>query len=233
MAPPIDLRHLRYFVAVAEELSFTRAAQRLGVAQPPLSQQIKQLEELVGSPLFERAPRVALTDAGGVLLDVARRTLAQVEQGLDAAWRTGRGMAGRLIVGFTSTIVFTEIPRAFAVHARRYPNVELQLREMHSAAQVDALRAGTIDVGLLRESPDDADLVTETVRRESFIALLSANHAAAKKTRLAPAALGREPFILFPRPFAPRLFDEIAAVCRTGDFYPSVRHEAADWHTIT
>src|SRR6185369_16938610 len=131
MSPPIDLRHLRYFVAVAEELSFTRAAQRLGMAQPPLSQQIKQLEELVGAPLFERLPRVALTDAGHVLLDVARRTLAQVEQGLDAAGRTGRGMAGRLIVGFTSTVVFTPITRAFLALARRHPNVELQLREMH------------------------------------------------------------------------------------------------------
>lgn len=233
MTTGVDLRHLRYFVAVAEELNFTRAARRLGMAQPPLSQQIRQLEQTIGAPLLERTPRVALTEAGHVFLDVARRTLAQVEQGLDTARRTGLGMAGRLTVGFTSSIVFTPVPRAFAQHAKRYPDVELQLREMHSAAQLDALRAGTIDVGLLHESPDDDDLASETVMREPFVALLPATHPVAKKSRLVPAALAGEPFVLFPRAFAPMLYDQIAAICRAGDFFPQVRHEAADWHTIT
>src|SRR6266705_3347617 len=100
MGQNVELRHLRYFVAVAEELSFTRAARRLGIAQPPLSQQIRRLEQLVGSPLFQRVPTVALTEAGVVFLDTARRTLAQLAQGVDTAGRVGRGVAGRLTVGF-------------------------------------------------------------------------------------------------------------------------------------
>jgi DNA-binding transcriptional LysR family regulator len=233
MSTAVDLRHLRYFVAVAEELSFTRAAIRLGMAQPPLSQQVRQLEQIVGSPLLERRPRVALTEAGQVLLEVARRTLAQVGQGLDAAGRTGRGMAGRLTIGFTSSIVFTPLLGAFSLYTKRYPGVELQLREMHSAAQINALRAGTIDVGLFHESPGDDDLASDTVLREPFMALLPANHPLAEKSRLAPRALAGEPFVLFPRAFAPMLYDQIAAICRAGDFVPQVRHEAADWPTMT
>src|SRR5438046_2939923 len=196
MPPSVDLRHLRYFVAVAEELSFTRAARRLGIAQPPLSQQIRHLESAVGAPLLERTPRVALTDAGRVLLEVARRTLAQVERGIDAAGRAGRGAAGTLTVGFASSVVFTALPRAFRAYTKRYPNVDLQLREMHSAAQLDALRATTIDVALLRESPSDKDLDTDTLVREPFVAVLPARHRLASQSRLTPRSLAGESFVL-------------------------------------
>jgi DNA-binding transcriptional LysR family regulator len=233
MPPAVDLRHLRYFVAVAEELSFTAAARRLGMAQPPLSQQIRQLEESVGSPLLERTPRVALTEAGHALLEVARRTLAQVEQGMDAARRVGRGDAGRLTVGFASSVVLTSLPRAFHAFSTRYPAVELRLREMHSGAQLDALRAGTIDVGVLRESPDDEELSAEIVLREPFVALLPQRHPLTARSRVAPGAMAGEPFVLFPRAVAPTLYDQIAAVCRAGDFSPRVTHEAAEWLTVS
>ncbi len=229
----MDLRHLRYFVAVAEELSFTRAARRLGMAQPPLSQQIRRLEEAVGSPLFGRVPRVALTEAGVVFLEAARRTLAQIALGVDSAGRVGRGVAGRLTVGFASSVVFTSLPEAFRAFGARYPGVEFQLREMHSGAQLEALRAGTIDVGLLRESPTDGDLDMETVIRESFIAVLPLRHPLAAQSRVAPHQLAKEPFILFPREIAPTLYDQIAAVCRAGDFSPRVKHEALEWYTVT
>lgn len=233
MPESVDLRHLRYFVAVAEELSFTRAARRLGMAQPPLSQQIRRLEEAVGSPLFQRAPRVALTEAGTLFLDAARRTLAQIAISVDAAGRVGRGMAGRLTVGFASSVVFTVLPQAFRAYRAHYPDVEFQLREMHSGAQLAALRAGTIDVGLLRESPGDGDLAMETVIREAFIAVLPLRHPLAAQSRVAPHQMAREPFILFPREIAPTLYDQIAAVCREGDFAPRVKHEALEWYTAT
>jgi DNA-binding transcriptional LysR family regulator len=229
----VDLRHLRYFVAVAEELSFTRAARRLGIAQPPLSQQIRRLEEAVGSPLFVRVPRVALTEAGAAFLEIARRTLAQLALGIDVAGRVGRGVAGRLTVGFASSVMFTPLLGAFGAYSARYPDVEFQLREMHSGAQLEALRAGTIDVGLLRESPSDADLDVETVIREPFIAVLPVRHPLAAKSRVAPHQLAGEPFILFPRKVAPTLYDQIAAVCRAGGFSPRVKHEALEWHTVT
>jgi DNA-binding transcriptional LysR family regulator len=233
MGSTVELRQLRYFVAVAEELSFTRAARRLGMAQPPLSQQIRRLEQLVGSPLFQRRPSVALTEAGGVLLATARRTLAQLALGVDTAGRVGRGVAGRLTVGFASSVVFTALPQAFRAFSARYPEVELELKEMHSGAQLAALRAGTIDVGLLRESPSDGELVTETVLREPFVAVLPQRHRLAAKARVAPQQLAKEDFILFPREIAPTLYDQIAAICRAGDFSPRVKHEAREWFTVT
>src|ERR1041385_2765698 len=233
MGNTVELRHLRYFIAVAEELSFTRAARRLGIAQPPLSQQIRRLEQLVGCPLFQRLPAVALTEAGSVLLATARRTLAQLALGVDSAGRVGRGVAGRLTVGFASSVVFTELPQAFRAFSARYPEVELELREMHSGAQLPALRAGTIDVGLLRESPSDGDIEMETVFREPFVAVLPVCHRLAAQARVAPRQLAREPFILFPRELAPTLYDQIAAICRSGDFTPRVRHEALEWFTVT
>jgi DNA-binding transcriptional LysR family regulator len=233
MGNTVELRHLRYFIAVAEELSFTRAARRLGIAQPPLSQQIRRLEQLVGCPLFHRLPAVALTEAGSVLLATARRTLAQLALGVDSAGRVGRGVAGRLTVGFASSVVFTGLPQAFRAFSARYPEVELELREMHSGAQLPALRAGTIDVGLLRESPSDGDIEMETVFREPFVAVLPVRHRLAAQARVAPRQLAREPFILFPRELAPTLYDQIAAICRSGDFTPRVRHEALEWFTVT
>src|ERR1051326_6914834 len=215
MGNTVELRHLRYFIAVAEELSFTRAARRLGIAQPPLSQQIRRLEQLVGCPLFPRLPP-------------AERAL-----GVASAGRVGRGVAGRLTVGFASSVVFTELPQAFRAFSARYPEVELELREMHSGAQLPALRAGTIDVGLLRESPSDGDIEMETVFREPFVAVLPVCHRLAAQAGVAPRQLAREPFILFPRELAPTLYDQIAAICRSGDFTPRVKHEALEWFTVT
>jgi DNA-binding transcriptional LysR family regulator len=233
MTASVDLRHLRYFVAVAEELSFTVAAKRLGMAQPPLSQQIRQLEEVVGSPLFERIPRVKLTEAGVVFLEVARRTLSQLALGVDLAGRVGRGAAGKLTVGFASSVVFTGLPNAFSAFASRCPDVAFQLREMHSGAQLEALRAGTIDIGFSRESSTDPDLEVETIFRESFIAVLPERHPLAKLSSVAPRQLAREEFVLFPREIAPMLYDQIAAVCRAGDFSPQVKHQALEWHTVS
>src|SRR5215213_8943660 len=147
----IELRHLRYFLAVAEELSFSRAAERLGMAQPPLSQQIQRLEALVGHELFERRPRVRLTAAGEALLPAARLALDQVERGVEATHRAARGEVGAVMVGFAASMILSVVPPVVRAFRKGFPAVDLQLREMSSAGQVAALREGQIDVGFLRE----------------------------------------------------------------------------------
>ncbi|HEV2707860.1 MAG TPA: LysR substrate-binding domain-containing protein [Pyrinomonadaceae bacterium] len=229
----IELRHLRYFVAVAEELHFGRAAQRLGIAQPPLSQQIKSLEEQIGYPLLERKPQVRLTPGGEALLEVARRTLAQVEEGLDATRRTARGEAGKLTVGFAASILTTALPEILRTYRERYPDVELRLRELSSAAQTSALADGSIDVGFLREAVAPVpDLICEPILREEFVAVLPPQHPLATRRKLPLAALAEEPFVHFPRVVAPALYDQIADMCQRAGFRPRVVQEAQEWLTI-
>ena len=233
MNEKIELRHLRYFAAVAEELHFGRAAERLGIAQPPLSQQIKSLEELVGYPLFERRPQVRLTSAGESLLEVARRTLSQVEEGLDSTRRAGRGEAGKITVGFAASILTTALPEILRTYRERFPGVELRLRELSSAAQAAALSDGGIDVGFVREAVEHGEgLVCEPILREEFVAVLPPAHGLAKRRELPLGELAGEPFVHFPRAVAPALFDQVGDACRRAGFQPRVVQEAQEWLTI-
>ncbi|HEY0171929.1 MAG TPA: LysR substrate-binding domain-containing protein [Pyrinomonadaceae bacterium] len=233
MSQSIELRHLRYFAAVAEELHFGRAAERIGIAQPPLSQQIKSLEELVGYPLFERRPQVRLTTAGEALLEVARRTLAQVEEGLELTRRAGRGEAGKISVGFAASILTTALPEILRTYREQYPGVELRLRELSSAAQAAALADGSIDVGFVREAVvQGSDLVCEPILREEFVAVLPPSHSLAEREQLPLGDMAGEPFVHFPRAVAPALYDQIADACRRAGFRPRVVQEAQEWLTI-
>lgn len=228
----LELRLLRYFVVVAEELHFGRAAQRLGIAQPPLSQQIGRLETLVGHRLLDRKPRVALTEAGRVLLGPARRALQVVEHGVQATRRAGRGESGMVTVGFAASTMLTALPEVFLEYRRRYPGVELRLREMATAAQMEALLTGSIDVGFLREPAREPGILVQPVLREPFVAALPPGHALAGQERLAVSALSDEPFVLFPRSVAPTLYEQVIAVCRTAGFHPRQVQEAREWLTI-
>jgi DNA-binding transcriptional LysR family regulator len=231
--PAVELRHLRYFAAVAEELNYSRAAERLGIAQPPLSQQIKSLEETVGHALFERKPKVRLTAAGETLLEVARRVLAQVEEGLDAARRAGRGEEGKLAVGFAASILTTALPDALRAYRERFPNVELRLRELPTAAQAAALAEGSIDVAFVREAIDAGDgLECEEVAREEFVAVLPPAHPHAARSLVPLRTLKDEPFVHFPREVAPALHDQIEGMCQRAGFRPRVVQEAREWLTI-
>src|SRR3712207_6662350 len=143
----MELRHLRYFVAVAEELHFGRAAARLGIAQPPLSAQIRRLEELLGARLLERTSRsVALTEAGRAFLATSRDVLAQLARGAEAARLLERGELGTLTIGYVPTLALELLPGIIRDFGRRHPGVRLCLREMSTAPQLEALRAGSIDV---------------------------------------------------------------------------------------
>ena len=232
----MELRHLRYFVAVAEELHFGRAAERLHMAQPPLSRQIRDLEREIGAELFDRVPRgVELTEAGLAFLPEARLTLAQAERAQRSAQRAARGEAGRLRVGFVEAAADSAVlPDVLGFFRLHLPDVGVSLFEMDPQQQVDALRTGRIDVGVLHSPPLDAErwLRVEPVYAEPIVAALTHGHRLATRARLALGDLAAESFVLFPRPAAPALYDSLIARCRTAEFSPRVVQEAAGWHTL-
>jgi DNA-binding transcriptional LysR family regulator len=228
----IELRHLRYFVAVAEELHFGRAAERLGLAQPPLSQQIQRLEAMVGHRLLERRPRVRLTAAGEALLASSRAALAQADDAVHAARRAGQGLGGVLTVGFPASALLTAVPPLVRRFRQRYPAVELRLRELSTAEQIEALRSGAIDLGFLRETRDAPDLTTELVLREPFVAVLPGEHPLTAEPALNLAQLSQEPFVLFPQRVAPGLHAQVFELCRRAGFTPQTVQVAQEWLTI-
>ncbi|HET7456113.1 MAG TPA: LysR substrate-binding domain-containing protein [Gemmatimonadaceae bacterium] len=232
----MELRHLRYFVAVAEELHFGRAAKRLNIAQPPLSRQIRDLEREVGTPLFERVPRgVELTPAGRAFLPEARLTLAQAERAQRTAQRAARGESGRLRVGFVEAATYSGIlPEVLGFFRMHLPNIGLSLFEMDVLQQAEAFHDGRIDLGILHSTPPDAErwLRTQAVYADPLVAAVPDTHRVADRRRIALDELAADQFVLFPRPTAPVLYDDVIASCRRAGFSPRVAQEAAGWHTI-
>jgi DNA-binding transcriptional LysR family regulator len=228
----MELRHLRYFVAVAEEGHVTRAAARLGIQQPPLSQQIRALETELEVQLFHRKPRgVELTPAGEALLAEARIVLNGAEHAITAARRAARGEAGRLGLGFTSSASFHPlVPRLIREFREASPLVSLTLEEAGTAELVDGLRAERIDAAFVR-SPigPAADLTIRSVLEEEMVAVLPAGHRLAASTttaRLPLIALESETFILYRRPLGPGLYDAIIAACQRAGYSPRIGQEA-------
>src|SRR5205807_1540832 len=213
----MDLRHLRYFVAVAEERHVTRAAERLGIQQPPLSQQIQALERELDVQLLRRLPRgVELTAAGEAFLAEARGILARVEEARLAAQRAARGETGRVGIGFTSSAsLHPLVPRAIRAFRDRNPLVALGLEESGTGELVEAIRAGRIDAAFVRSSiPAAADIAVHAVLAEPMLAVLPADHSLATAPDAPPLALGElagETFILYRRPLGPGLYDAIIA----------------------
>ena len=227
----MELRHLRYFVAVAEELHFTRAAERLHIAQPPLSQQIRALEAELGVELFARTRRsVALTDAGAALLVRAREMLAVAQSLPEELKRVARGEVGELRIGFTSTLPLTRVLRdVVADHRRAHPRVALQLREMHTALQFEALRRGDLDVGLVRyneRAPDGIRL--SLLRRDPLRLVLPATHRFARRKSVAIAECREEHFIGFPGSAGTGTGPLLARLCAQAGFEPTIAQEARE-----
>jgi DNA-binding transcriptional LysR family regulator len=228
-----DLRLIRYFVAVAEELHFGRAAARLRMAQPGLSQQIKALERLLGVRLLERTSRqVRLTPAGSLLLGEGRRLLLEAERAVDRVRRTGRGEIGRVTVAAIGSATYDVIPRLLRAQRKRIPDVEVVLREMSTPAQVQALRGGEVDVGFLRLPADTTELVTHAVREDRMALMIPDAHPLARRTRIPLRALAREPLILFPASPRPSWADTVVAACREAGFEPLVAQEAMESATV-
>ena len=223
----MELRHLRYFVAVAEELHFGRAAARLGIAQPPLSRQIQDLERELGFALFERSrPRVGLTAAGSVLAAHARAVLEAIDVGVREARRTSLGEQGRVSVGYPSSLAhsgLTELLRAFRA---RFPAVEVALQPLATSDVIATLKRNQLDVGFVRGPLEDPALTIERVRREALVLALPAQHRLAAKKRIALASIAAEPFVFFARERAPAFFDLLISLCREAGFSPRVVQEA-------
>jgi DNA-binding transcriptional LysR family regulator len=231
----MELRHLKYFVAVAEELNFSRASERLNIAQPPLSQQIRRLEADLGVALFTRTRRhVDLTDTGRAILDEARRTLAQAQRIVNLARRAAQGEAGALRLGFSSSALYTMLPAILRAFRARAPEVVLSLLERSSEEQVELLSAGAIDAGFVRlpiESPAPS-LTLRTVVREPLLVAMAREHRLAGHRTVALRALAREPFIMVARGAAPGLHNQIVALCSAAGFNPAIAQEAAEISTI-
>jgi DNA-binding transcriptional LysR family regulator len=229
----MELRHLRYFVAVAEELHFGRAAQRLFIAQPSLSIQIRALERAVGVPLLARTNRrVQLTAAGRVFLEGASRTLAEVDRAVHDARRAHRGEIGQLSLGFVGSAAYEALPRLLRAFRSAYPEVELRLQSMTTREQIAALAERRLDVGLLRLPIEDPTLAWRVVTTEPLVAVLPATHPLAGQTTVPLASLADEPFILYPRADSPRIRDTIIALCHHAGFSPTIVQESGEMQTI-
>jgi DNA-binding transcriptional LysR family regulator len=229
----IDLRQLRYFVAVAEELHFGRAAQRLGMAQPPLTQQIQKLERALGYRVFTRDSRkTTLTEAGTVLLEEARRLLREVEQVIDHTRRAGRGETGQLTLGTPPSVMLTRLPAVIRKYRERFPAVRFILREMSTSAIAASLLAGTLDIGFLREVDACGTLPLEAVLREAVVAVLPAAHLLATAPRLRLRQLSREPFVLFPPQVGAGFYDKLISFCVAAGFTPRIVQEATQWQSV-
>jgi DNA-binding transcriptional LysR family regulator len=221
----MELRHLRYLIAVAEELSFGRAALRLHISQPPLSQQIRQLEEELGVTLFDRTKRqVKLTEAGKRLVAEAQQVLNHVDQFVSLASRASEGTIGSLTVAGQAVLneVLVQALREF-VH--QYPGVHIDLHFMNTASQIEALREGHVNVGFLHLPVDASQLIVEPVRREPLWLAFPKGHTLEKQKRVALTSLAQQPFIMFAQRSNPGLHDVITAACRSAGFSLNVVHE--------
>ncbi len=229
----MELRHLRYFVAVAEELHFGRAATRLYIVQPSLSQQIRQLEDELGVPLLRRTKRsVEMTDAGKVFLLEAQHILIQVQEAKRAAQRAARGEIGRLVIGYISSSTYDLLPMMLSEYRKLFPDIDVALREQTTQEQVRALEEESIQVGLLRLPINNPMLHVEVVRREPIVCVLPEGHPLALHERIAVPLLANEPFVLQSRQRGGGYYAQLTNLCLAAGFSPNVIQEVTEMHTI-
>lgn len=231
----MELRHLRYFAAVADELHFGRAAQRLGMAQPPLSQQIRNLEDELGVTLFHRTKRrVELTEAGQAFLSRVRIILETAGDAVSEAQRVARGELGRVAIGFMSAAMLDQFPAILRGFRRRFPDAQMQFAQLPSNEQLKAVASGHVDVGFVdiaHRAPTtmvgDVAVRVERAWSEALLVALPPEHPLARRPALALADLANEPFVTLPREPATGYYDQIIGLCRGAGFSPVIRQEAA------
>lgn len=229
----MELRHLHYFIAVAEELHFSRAAERLHISQPPLSQQIQSLENELGVKLFERTKRqVHLTEAGEVFLERSYQVLAQLEQAIAVTQQIGRGEVGKLAIGFVDSAMYTLLPEIFRVFREHFPAVEMRLHELTTQEQIQSLHHKQIDIGIVRSAISELGLSVECLLPESLVLALPENHPLSAQTQVSLSALADELFILFPAKLGPVFYEQIIHSCQQAGFRPKVVQEAVQMQTI-
>lgn len=230
---PMELRQLRYFVAVAEERHFNRAATRLHITQPALSQQIRQLEREVRTQLLHRTTRqVDLTDAGRVLLTEARKVLAGADHAVSALRYAADGEAGLLRIAFVSSAAVRILPALVPALQGAWPLIHLELEESTTDRQIERILEGRLDLGIVREVGTPAGLVVQPIAREPLTLAVPDNHRLATRRRVRLAELAGERFIVFPRHQVSLLYDHIAALCHSAGVQLDVAQEAVQFPTI-
>lgn len=229
----MELRQIQYFLAVAEELNFSRAAEQLQIAQPPLSRQIRQLEDELGVELFRRTKRrVELTEAGRAFLEEARQILAQVKQGVQVAQRASRGEIGRLVVGFEGSSTYDVIPMSLKVYRERFPHVDLVVYAMTTEEQIQALLENRIGIGFVVSPLNDKRLAIEIILREALILAIPESHPLVARNEVRVQELEGESFIMFQRNRGCGLYDQVIAVCQRAGFSPRVIQEADEMQVM-
>jgi DNA-binding transcriptional LysR family regulator len=229
----MELRHLRYFLAVAEELHFGRAAERLGIEQPPLSRQIQNLEADLGARLFDRTKRrVGLTAQGRFLKVEAARLLEQADLVRNNIRLLEEGTSGTVRLGYVGAAMYSLLPAVLTALRARCPDLGTQLVELGNEEQVRALGAGEIDLGFVRSPLEAKGLTVRPAFLEPYALVLPRAHPLAGQKRVALAAVAEEPFVSFARECAPGMVDEIHAICRRAGFAPRLAHSTSQIHTI-
>nr|WP_315476057.1 LysR family transcriptional regulator [uncultured Undibacterium sp.] len=237
----MELRQLRYFIAVAEELHFTRAALRMHIGQPPLSHAIQMLEEDIGVQLFERTKRsVRLTAAGHLFLQDARRIIALTESASEMARKAARGETGELRIGFTFSTPFTALfSNVINRYREKYPEVNLIFRELSTNRQLEEIEKLQLDLGFIRP-PEGAmeetmkfnNLQLNTLRRDPLMVVLPLTHAFSKKKKIALKELADESFIMYPHKAGTGIYPQVMRLCQAQGFAPKVAHEVGEASTI-
>jgi DNA-binding transcriptional LysR family regulator len=230
----MELRRIQYFIAVAEECHFGRAAARLCMAQPPLSQQIKQLEAEMGVQLFARSTRkVELTPAGETFLGRARQILLAIEDAVDEAGRVAEGTLGSLAIGFTGSATYDLLPSFARVLRAELPGIELDLKgEMLTPKQVEALLDGTLDLAFLRPPVRSPEIDVRVLRREPLIAVLPEQHPLASRAKVKLADLRDEPFISYPSHSRSVVYEAVLEACQQSGFAPAHVQEVGETSTL-
>lgn len=229
----MEFRHLRYFLVLADELHFGRAARRLSISQPPLSLNIQQLEASVGARLFERDSKgVRLTAAGRAFRESATALLAQAEQARLEAREIAAGAVGRLRVGFVGSMLYRGLPQQLKQFEADQPGIHVALTELNSQEQIDALLHGELDVGFIHTGRVPDELSARLVHREAFVCCVPAGHPLAGRRTIDLPALRGEPFVLFSRRASPDYYARIFDMCAAEGFYPRIRHEVRHWLSV-
>ncbi|BDH45788.1 LysR family transcriptional regulator [Salmonella enterica subsp. enterica serovar Choleraesuis] len=230
----IELRHMRYFIAVAEELHFGRAAARLNISQPPLSMQIQQLEQQIGAQLLQRTNRsVQLTAAGRQFLQDARQILLQVDAAAARAARLHHGETGELRLGFTSSAPFVPaVSQTLSRFRQQFPDVHIQTREITTRAQIAPLSSGELDIGLMRNTELPDTLSWRLILREPLRVVLPRNHPLAAEAAIRISSLAQQPFVFFDPLVGTGLYDDILALLRQYDVIPVIAQEVGEAMTI-
>lgn len=229
----MKLHFLRYFTVLAEELHFGRAAQRLAITQPPLSSAIKALEEELGVQLLSRSSKhVELTPAGAAFLEEARQILERVGRAGNVARAVAGGLRGRLEVGMTGSLVYREVPAVVQAFAAQMPGIELLLREMSTAEELDALLHGQLHAGFLNAATVPPQLEAIALPNDEFVLCLPQDHPMARQPEVDLQALAGESFVMFSREVSPANYDNVIAIFSRAGIHPRTVHAARQWLTI-